>query len=66
MYRYSQEELLEWVDYIRMLEKQTEQVYVLFNNNSGGDAAQNAKEMIALLGIQYDTLAPRQLDLFSD
>lgn len=66
LYRYSQKELLEWVSYIRKLEKLTENVYVLFNNNSGGDAAQNAKEMIELLGIQYEQLAPRQLDLFSD
>lgn len=66
LYRYSQEELQEWADYIRALEKQTEHVYVLFNNNSGGDAAQNAKEMIELLGVQYEQLAPRQLDLFSE
>lgn len=65
LYRYNKEELSEWVPYLRTLENQCKDVYVLFNNNSGGDAAQNAKEMIELLGIEYEQLAPRQLDLFS-
>ena len=65
LYRYKKKELLEWVQHIRTLEKQCEHIYVLFNNNSGGDAAQNAKEFIELLGMTYDQLAPRQLDLFS-
>lgn len=65
LYQYNKKELSEWVDHMRTLEKQCENVYVLFNNNSGGDAAQNAKEMIELLGIEYEQLAPRQLDLFS-
>ncbi|ETI70564.1 hypothetical protein BAVI_01819 [Neobacillus vireti LMG 21834] len=39
-------------------------MYLLFNNNSGGDAADNAKEMMNLLHIEYDDLAPRQLGLF--
>lgn len=65
LYRYNREELLEWAVHLRMLEKRCENVYVLFNNNSGGHAAQNAKEMIELLGIQYEQLAPRQLNLFS-
>jgi uncharacterized protein YecE (DUF72 family) len=38
---------------------------VLFNNNSGGDAAQNGKQMKELLDIEYKGLTPRQLDLFS-
>ncbi len=63
LYRYNREELLEWADHIRMLKEQSKKIYVLFNNNSGGDAAGNAKDMIELLGLQYE-LAPRQLDLF--
>ncbi|KGM44722.1 DUF72 domain-containing protein [Neobacillus niacini] len=64
LYRYNQQELQEWADIIRKLAKESANVYVLFNNNSGGDAADNAKEMIDLLDIKYEDLAPRQLDLF--
>ncbi|PWA12010.1 DUF72 domain-containing protein [Pueribacillus theae] len=64
LYRYNSEELKGLANQLRELEKQSENVYALFNNNSGGDAADNAKEMMQILGIQYETLAPRQLDLF--
>ncbi|MEH7179001.1 DUF72 domain-containing protein [Neobacillus vireti] len=64
LYRYNQQELQEWADSIRELARESKSVYVLFNNNSGGDAADNAKEMIELLEIEYEDLAPRQLDLF--
>jgi uncharacterized protein YecE (DUF72 family) len=64
LYRYNKTELLEWADSIRKLEKESSSVYILFNNNSGGDAADNAKEMIDMLGLEYKELAPRQLDLF--
>lgn len=64
LYRYNQKELQEWSDTIQSLEKECKNVYILFNNNSGGDAADNAKEMIQLLNIEYEGLAPRQLDLF--
>ncbi|MDQ0337483.1 uncharacterized protein YecE (DUF72 family) [Caldalkalibacillus uzonensis] len=64
LYRYSREELLEWKAKLLRLAARSEEVIVLFNNNSGGDAAPNAKEMIDLLGITYAGLAPRQLELF--
>jgi uncharacterized protein YecE (DUF72 family) len=64
LYRYNKEELENWVVKIRELEQTCENIYVLFNNNSGGDAANNAKEFIQLLNIEYTNLAPRQLDLF--
>ncbi|MDR7079029.1 uncharacterized protein YecE (DUF72 family) [Neobacillus niacini] len=64
LYRYNQQELKEWADSIRKLAKESNNVYVLFNNNSGGDAADNAKEMMNLLDIEYEDLAPRQLGLF--
>ncbi|RBW71273.1 DUF72 domain-containing protein [Bacillus taeanensis] len=64
LYRYSTAELKEWAANLKALEKQSKDVYVLFNNNSGGDAADNAKEMIELLGLDYDDLSPRQLGLF--
>ena len=64
LYRYNHQELTEWVEKIRILEKESKELYVLFNNNSGGDAADNAKQMIELLGIEYEGLAPKQLGLF--
>lgn len=63
LYRYNQQELQAWADSIQDLAKNAAEVYLLFNNNSGGDAADNAKEMINLLQITYKDLAPRQLDL---
>lgn len=64
LYRYNQKELRQWVEHIKKLEKETEHLYIVFNNNSGGDAADNALDLIDLLGIEYENLAPRQLDLF--
>jgi uncharacterized protein YecE (DUF72 family) len=64
LYRYTTEELTEWLEKIKKLEKQTKNLFILFNNNSGGDAADNAKELIHLLNIQYEGLAPKQLGLF--
>jgi uncharacterized protein YecE (DUF72 family) len=64
LYRYNQQELLEWVSHIHQLNRYCKNIYILFNNNSGGDAAGNAMELIELLNIEYTNLAPRQLDLF--
>jgi len=64
LYRYNDQELSEWIRYLSELQKHTNTIYMLFNNNSGGDAADNAKRMIELLGIEYKGLAPRQLSLF--
>ncbi|MGP7816331.1 DUF72 domain-containing protein [Niallia sp. 01092] len=64
LYRYNQQELAEWVEHINYLHTVCSNIFVLFNNNSGGDAADNAKQLIDLLKIEYTNLAPRQLDLF--
>jgi uncharacterized protein YecE (DUF72 family) len=64
LYKYNRQELTEWAEYLQQLQEKSKDIYVLFNNNSGGDAAGNAKEMMEILGIEYDFLAPRQLDLF--
>ncbi|WP_026694597.1 DUF72 domain-containing protein [Peribacillus kribbensis] len=64
LYRYNREELEELKGHILDLYRQSKDVYVLFNNNSGGDAAPNAKEMIELLGLEYKGLTSRQLGLF--
>lgn len=64
LYRYNRQELNEWKQHLEELTEGSRQICMLFNNNSGGDAADNAREMLDLLGIQYEGLAPRQLDLF--
>ncbi|MBT2291280.1 DUF72 domain-containing protein [Paenibacillus albidus] len=63
LYRYSTDELTEWKDRLLELEKSCRELYVVFNNNSGGDATDNAKELQTLLGVDGG-LAPRQMDLF--
>lgn len=64
LYDYSLEELTEIKQHILDLEKHSEEVAVIFNNNSGGHAAKNAKELQDLLGIDFNGLNPQQLDLF--
>ncbi len=64
LYRYNHQELSEWAIQLQKLEKICKNVYVVFNNNSGGDAADNAKQLIELLNIQYEDLSPRQMKLF--
>lgn len=64
LYKYNKEELLEWEGRLRQLTRESKDIIVLFNNNSGGDAAGNAKEFQSMLGIEYEGLSPRQLDLF--
>ncbi|MBY0124216.1 DUF72 domain-containing protein [Bacillus sp. S/N-304-OC-R1] len=64
LYRYNHQELLEWAEHIKQLKRSSKNVYIVFNNNSGGDAADNAKQLIDLMDIEYNDLAPRQLNLF--
>ncbi|WP_079709655.1 DUF72 domain-containing protein [Paraliobacillus ryukyuensis] len=64
LYRYNKAELMEWANHIKKLQSQVEHISIVFNNNSGGDAAENAKQLIGLLGISYNNLNPKQLDLF--
>lgn len=65
LYRYNKQELKDWKNNLQELKKQSRNLYVLFNNNSGGDAADNGLEMLEMLNISYTGLAPKQLDLFS-
>lgn len=64
LYQYNQKELLEWKERILELSQESKDMIVLFNNNSGGDAAGNAKEFQQLLGIDYEGLSSKQLRLF--
>ncbi|MCL1989490.1 MAG: DUF72 domain-containing protein [Defluviitaleaceae bacterium] len=64
LYRYKEQELLEWVTNIHVLTQQSQNICLIFNNNSGGDAAPNAKEMMKLLGLKYNEQVSSQLQLF--
>jgi uncharacterized protein YecE (DUF72 family) len=64
LYRYNNNELKEWVKRLEQLKKKTKDIYVLFNNNSGGDAADNAKQLMEMTNITYGEPKPEQLNLF--
>ncbi|WP_088006521.1 DUF72 domain-containing protein [Indiicoccus explosivorum] len=64
LYDYSEEELKELSGETDHLEEQAELVYLIFNNNSGGHAAANAKLFQKLNDISHTGLAPKQIDLF--
>ena len=64
LYNYSDEELKEIQAVIEGLNSSTDHVFVIFNNNSGGHAAENAKRLQKLMGIDFHALAPKQLDIF--
>jgi len=64
LYRYSDAELAEFKTTVDQLQTQAKEICVIFNNNSGGDAADNALALKALLGISFGDLGPQQLDLF--
>lgn len=64
LHDYTTEELETIKDNTLKLGKDSKEVAVIFNNNSGGHAAKNAKELQAMLGLEFDGLNPIQLDLF--
>lgn len=64
LYRYSPEELAAWKRNLENLQQTTEEICIIFNNNSGGDAATNAKQLMEMLGIRYDGWSSGTLRLF--
>lgn len=67
LYRYSEEQLKRLNQRIQQLTPQPQEVCVIFNNNSGGDAAPNALTLQQIMGVHFSGLVPRdpeQLDLF--
>lgn len=64
LHDYSTEELTDIKAETLELEQTTKEVAVIFNNNSGGHAAKNAKELQEILNIDFEGLNPMQLDLF--
>ncbi len=51
-YSYSEAELAEWVEKIRRLQKDTEVIYLFFNNCHRGQAVFNAKQMMEMLDVR--------------
>lgn len=66
LYRYSDEELEEWKEHIGKLLEKTRECWVIFNNNSGGDAADNAIQLMDKLGMKTPEKPPGQLSLFGE
>lgn len=64
LYDYSKAELDQIKQASLALEKTSQEVTIIFNNNSGGHAAANAKTLQQMLGIDDGGLAPQQLSLF--
>lgn len=67
LYRYSDQELGEFVRQIRALDGQVDEACVIFNNNSAKDAAPNALRLQEMMGLHFEGLLPKdpeQLDLF--
>ncbi|MGO2083645.1 DUF72 domain-containing protein [Vagococcus sp.] len=61
LYHYSDSELKEFAATIKQHQQKS---IVIFNNNSGGDAAINGLELKQLLGIKDQGLNPSQIALF--
>lgn len=64
LYRYNKEEIDELSRAVEQAAEKTREIGVIFNNNSGGDAAGNALDMKARLAIEYENLNPKQMGLF--
>ncbi len=67
LYRYSDQELTELKDQLTSLQPQPDEICVIFNNNSAGDAAPNALKLQSMMKLHFTGLAPKspeQLDLF--
>lgn len=64
LHDYSKEELIDIEKNTLFLQEHSQEVSVIFNNNSGGHAAKNAKELQKLLDIDFEGLHPQQLNLF--
>ncbi|KHF36180.1 hypothetical protein CM49_01491 [Paenibacillus sp. P1XP2] len=66
LYRYDERELSEWKANIMALLESTQTCWIVFNNNSGGDAADNAMQLMRLFGLDVPALPPDQLSLFDE
>lgn len=64
LYDYTKDELLGIQSAVEQVSKEANHVVVIFNNNSGGHAAANAKQFQKMLNLSFEDLAPKQLDIF--
>ncbi|MFC6253044.1 DUF72 domain-containing protein [Secundilactobacillus hailunensis] len=64
LYKYSADELAAFAQTVTALADQVQEVCVVFNNNSGGDAAPNALALRDLLHLSWSGLGPQQMSLF--
>lgn len=64
LYNYNEAELQEIQQEVEKLTAETKEVFVIFNNNSGGHAARNAQRFQKMLNINYESLTPKQLNFF--
>ncbi|EGO2597812.1 DUF72 domain-containing protein [Enterococcus faecalis] len=64
LYHYNTQEIADLSEAVLKMSQEAKEVGVIFNNNSGGDAAENALQMQKFLNLSYDDLNPKQLDLF--
>ncbi|MGQ4819698.1 DUF72 domain-containing protein, partial [Enterococcus faecium] len=64
LYRYSEKVLQELAHKVKLVDSKTKEVDVIFNNNSGGHAAENALALQKILNINPDGLNTTQMDLF--
>ncbi|KAF1303781.1 DUF72 domain-containing protein [Candidatus Enterococcus willemsii] len=63
-YRYKETELAELKQAVDEAAPHTKEIAIIFNNNAGGDAAENALQFKEKLHLDYTGLNPSQLDLF--
>jgi len=63
--RYPRAQLAGWAERIDSMRQSGHDVYVYFNNDAGGHAVTNARELQAMLGVTQDNQAPaEELELF--
>ncbi|UHA75768.1 DUF72 domain-containing protein [Paenibacillus sp. 481] len=66
LYDYNEAELEQWSGYLRALTQQTAEVCMIFNNNSGGHAAGNAKQLMSMLGQPVTPMPMQQMTIFDE
>ncbi|HZG58565.1 DUF72 domain-containing protein [Paenibacillus sp.] len=64
LYDYSDAELRDWVGILQRMLAHTAAIDVIFNNNSGGHGAGNAKRLMTMLGQSRGEPPPEQISLF--
>lgn len=64
LYRYDDHELADFAETVTQLATQAQEICVIFNNNSGRDAAPNALALRDLLHLSWQGLGPQQMSLF--